>query len=240
MSETMTEAGWQAGGNPWPMLHHVSAQRNERKLRLIACLCCHRIWHVIPTEEARRCVEVAELYAEGIASRDDLDRAIHESMDSCASLTRPLGVAVADAINAVSRVHRSAEGGRYATIGLAASAWAASEARRLASTDEPDAEFDRRRNDLLFEELARQATLFREVFGSPFRPVAFNPAWRTTDATLLANGIYAERAFDRMPVLADALQDAGCDADELLAHLRDTTATHVRGCWALDLVLGKE
>jgi hypothetical protein len=57
---------------------------------------------------------------------------------------------------------------------------------------------------------------------------------------LLANGIYAERAFDRMPILADALQDAGCDSEALLSHLRDADATHVRGCWALDLVLGKE
>ena len=84
------------------------------------------------------------------------------------------------------------------------------------------------------------AKLFREVVGNPFRPVAFDPAWRTTDVLLLARGIYEERAFDRMPILADALQDAGCDSDDILSHLRDTKQTHVRGCWALDLVLGKE
>jgi hypothetical protein len=66
----------------------------------------------------------------------------------------------------------------------------------------------------------------------------FDPAWRTTDVLLLARGIYEERAFDRMPILADALQDAGCTNNDLLAHLRDLQATHVRGCWALDLVLG--
>lgn len=86
----------------------------------------------------------------------------------------------------------------------------------------------------------KQAPLLHDLFGNPFRPVAFDPAWRTTDVMLLANGIYEERAFDRMPILADALQDAGCDSDALLAHLRDPNATHVRGCWALDLVLGKE
>ena len=80
----------------------------------------------------------------------------------------------------------------------------------------------------------------REVFGNPFRPVTVHPAWRTSDVLLLAQGIYAERAFDRMPILADALQDAGCDNEDILAHLRDVNATHVRGCWALDLVLGKE
>ncbi len=87
--------------------------------------------------------------------------------------------------------------------------------------------------------VSAQSDVVREIFGNPFRPVAFNPDWRTSDVMLLAQGIYAERAFDRMPILADALQDAGCDSDALLDHLRDAVATHVRGCWALDLVLEK-
>ena len=90
------------------------------------------------------------------------------------------------------------------------------------------------------EEFARQAEFIREVFGNPFRPVTVDPAWLTSDVRLLATGIYDEKAFDRLPILADALQDAGCDNDDILNHLRDTGATHVRGCWALDLVLGKE
>jgi hypothetical protein len=81
--------------------------------------------------------------------------------------------------------------------------------------------------------------LLREIFGSPFRPVVFDPVLRTTDVMALARGIDAERAFDRMPILADALQDAGCANEELLLHLRDVKQKHVRGCWALDLVLGK-
>jgi len=63
-------------------------------------------------------------------------------------------------------------------------------------------------------------------------------SWLTSDVSLLARGIYEERAFERMPILADALQEAGCDCDAILNHLRDANATHVRGCWALDLVLG--
>ena len=85
-----------------------------------------------------------------------------------------------------------------------------------------------------------QSCLVRDIFGNPFRPVTFDPEWRTTTALALARGIYDERAFDRLPILADALQDAGCDNDDILTHLRDTTTPHVRGCWALDLVLGKE
>jgi hypothetical protein len=89
-------------------------------------------------------------------------------------------------------------------------------------------------------ERIEQCNLLREIFGNPFRPVAFDPAWRTSDVMLLARGIYGDRAFDRMPILADVLQDAGCTSDDILGHLRDPHATHVRGCWALDLVLGKD
>jgi hypothetical protein len=74
----------------------------------------------------------------------------------------------------------------------------------------------------------------------PLDNVAFNPAWRTTDVMLLAQGIYGAKAFDRMLILADALQDAGCDNDDILSHCREASLAHVRGCWALDLVLGKE
>src|SRR5262245_40848626 len=64
----------------------------------------------------------------------------------------------------------------------------------------------------------------------------FDPAWRTSDVLGLARGIYRERAFDRMPILSDALLDAGCADKEILAHCRAKTA-HVRGCWLLDLIL---
>lgn len=67
--------------------------------------------------------------------------------------------------------------------------------------------------------------------------VTFDVAWRTSDVLALARGIHAELAFDRTPILADALQDAGCDNDELLNHFRDTRVQHVRGCWAIHRVL---
>ena len=83
------------------------------------------------------------------------------------------------------------------------------------------------------------AELLREVFGNPHRPVRFDPAWRTDTAVAIARQMYDSREFSAMPILADALQDAGCDSDELLNHCRSATATHVRGCWVVDLVLGK-
>ena len=84
-----------------------------------------------------------------------------------------------------------------------------------------------------------QLQLARDIFGNPFRPVAVDPAWLTSTAVGLARGIYDDRAFDRLPILADAFQDAGCEDDAILSHCRDATQVHVRGCWVVDLVLDK-
>jgi hypothetical protein len=108
--------------------------------------------------------------------------------------------------------------------------------------DAPSGELDRLRPEYdaaAAPERLAQADLLRDVFGPlPFRSVTLNPSWLTSDATGLAAGIYAERAFDRLPILADALQDAGCDDQGLLDHCRGE-GPHVRGCWVVDQVLGK-
>ncbi len=94
--------------------------------------------------------------------------------------------------------------------------------------------------DAAKEQIQRSlADLLRDIVGNPFRPVAFSPAWRTSTAVSLARAVYESRDFGAMPILADALQDAGCDSDDILAHCRDTSLTHVRGCWVTDFVLGK-
>lgn len=76
-----------------------------------------------------------------------------------------------------------------------------------------------------------------DIFGNPFRPVTFDPACLTT-AVKLAQAIYDDRAFDRLPLLAEALEEEGCVNAEVLEHLR-APGVHVRGCWAVDLLLGK-
>ncbi|MBM3982853.1 MAG: hypothetical protein FJ304_21800 [Planctomycetes bacterium] len=88
-------------------------------------------------------------------------------------------------------------------------------------------------------ESARLAVVVRDIFGNPFRPIAFSPSWRTSDAVALARTMYETREFSAMPILADALQDAGCDSDDVLNHCRGE-GPHVRGCWVVDMVLGKE
>ena len=89
-------------------------------------------------------------------------------------------------------------------------------------------------------EYPRLCEFVREVFGNPFRHVELDPAWLTSTVTALAAGMYESRDFSAMPILADALQDAGCENADVLGHCRDPNATHVRGCWVVDLVLGKE
>lgn len=81
--------------------------------------------------------------------------------------------------------------------------------------------------------------LLRDIFGNPFRPVTLDPAWRTTNVVALAQAIYDERAFERMPILADALEEAGCTNGEMLNHCREP-GEHVRGCWVVDMLLEKK
>jgi hypothetical protein len=83
-----------------------------------------------------------------------------------------------------------------------------------------------------------QAALLRDLFGNPFRPVGIAGPWLTPDVAALAQAIYDGRLFGNLPVLADALEEAGCADRELVAHLRGP-GPHVLGCWALDAVLGK-
>ena len=78
----------------------------------------------------------------------------------------------------------------------------------------------------------------REVLGED-EPNAEWPRWRTSDVRALARGIHHDQAFDRLPILADALQDAGCASEDVLAHCRDPKQLHVRGCWVIDLLTGR-
>jgi hypothetical protein len=86
---------------------------------------------------------------------------------------------------------------------------------------------------------AQLAPVVRDIFGDPFHPATLDPGWVTADVRGLALAAYRDRSYDRLPILADALADAGCEHEALLAHCRDG-GPHVRGCWVVDLVLGKD
>ena len=86
--------------------------------------------------------------------------------------------------------------------------------------------------------MAAQANVLRDLFGNPFRSVSFDPSWASTNVLSLARHIYEGRDYSLMPILADALMDEGCDDEAMLSHCRGPNE-HIRGCWLLDLLLGK-
>ncbi len=88
-------------------------------------------------------------------------------------------------------------------------------------------------------DLASGVPILVDIFGNPFRPVSLNPTWLTSTVVALARTIYSDRAYDHLPILAGALVEAGCDNEDILGHCRQP-GLHVRGCWMLDLILGKE
>jgi hypothetical protein len=115
---------------------------------------------------------------------------------------------------------------------LSLPAWVAVRAEQAAARDA------RTRREAM--ERRRQGQLLREVLGNPFRPAGLDPAWLRWDggsAVRVARAIQEERAFEQLPVLADALEEAGCTDADLLGHLRGP-GPHVPGCWALDRILG--
>jgi hypothetical protein len=111
-----------------------------------------------------------------------------------------------------------------------ASAWAA------AAAADSRASFGERLRQTRPDLYASLAELLRDVMGNPFRPVSIDPSWMTPAVLRLAQGIYDDRAFDRLPILADALEDAGCTNAEVLEHCRQP-GTHARGCWVVDGLL---
>ena len=203
------------------MLAFLRDKASDRKARLIACACCRRLWHLLVSKQGRQAVEVAERVADGLAGQDE----VSATSAGLVYLDRTTGASARHffAHAAVSYLFAAAEGG---AVGYAAavSSWAAGADHSYAVAH------------------AAQADLLRCIFGSPFRPLPrLNAAWLAWEGGTvpkLAAAIYEERAFDRLPILGDALEEAGCDAAELLAHLRGP-GPHARGCWALDTLLGK-
>jgi hypothetical protein len=91
-------------------------------------------------------------------------------------------------------------------------------------------------------ECRAQGDLLREIFGNPFRPMKVEPVWLSANGgagAAILQLIDQEQRFEELPYLSDALMDAGCGDDNLLHHLRQPRG-HVRGCWAVDRLLGRE
>jgi hypothetical protein len=230
----MTEAEWLVCENPLRMLRAISDSIRERQARLFGCACCRHIWGLLP-DESKMALEISERSADGLATRKECDLAFKQAEAVALARGRPWQP------DALTYAMASVPGARAATAVNATSAadTAASAAASAAGDTVQDDEYDSTFDRTLLLEHANQARLIHDIFGNPFRPVSLDSLWLTFDVQALAKGIYDERAFDRMPILADALQDAGCDNTDVLNHCRDTNQVHVRGCWVLDLLLGK-
>ncbi|MFO0798304.1 MAG: hypothetical protein U0804_12575 [Gemmataceae bacterium] len=215
---TVTESEWATSTDPLAMLSFLRdlGLVSERKLRLFAVACCRRIRF----DEARngiKAVDAAELFADGRITP-------HRLHEAWIAVRHPKWFATGSGGRAV----RAA----CSPPGTDPCAHVAADAVEAAV-----GKFDPRELPVLREkERCVQAALVRDIFGNPSRPISFPPEWRTEAVVALARGIYEERAFDRMPALADALEDAGCSDEVVLSHCR-RGGTHVRGCWLVDEVL---
>jgi hypothetical protein len=265
----MTEAQWLSSTNPHEMLAFLNEMRpkgfgavlckiglrqskiNSRKLFLFACACCRRIWPLLVDERSRQAIETAELYADGLTGKNALHQALMSAKAASVDSVRPRvmvgewqAAAQARAAEAVALTLDSADPADEAATWAkeAIRAWAAQGpthepapasylARKSKSTITPEAAW-------IAEGIA-QCDLLYDLFSNPFRPPALDPAWRTPPVVKLADTIFRERAFSKLPELAKLLEQAGCKCPEILQHFRNNKE-HVRGCWALDFLLGKK
>lgn len=235
----VTEAAWLAATDPEPMFELLGDNAWDRKRRLFSVACCRRIWPALSAEcerhgwdvdDFRRALELAERYADAPEFQSPDTRPRHLGSGSCACNAFAWTCELEKQLIAFDRPLFTA--------------WAWASAAAAPSTETFLIPWNVGKYDTgpagpsQLAELALHCHFLRDIFGNPSRSVAVDPAWLTSDVLALAKGIYEERNFGRMPILADALQDAGCDNDDILDHCRGP-GPHVRGCYVLDLILGK-
>jgi hypothetical protein len=218
----MTEVEWMQCQEPAPLLTYLQWRGSDRKLRLFAAACCRRMQYLLP-RQGGKIIEVAERRADGLAGQAEVEAA-------AASLPDPPPSPI---IGGFGPVRQTAI--RKALLAIlvrpvGAAQIAAQVAAAVCSVRERE------------EEPRIQCIFLRDLFGNPFRSGALDRSWLTwKEGTIskLAQAIYQEGAFDRLPIVADALEEAGCTDAAILDHCRGP-GPHIRGCWVVDLILGKE
>jgi hypothetical protein len=232
----VTEAEWLACADPYPMVRAVVDMVSERRLRLFVCACVRRLLDLDAAPECRRAVEVAERFADGLATEQELQAADMAMLVYDRPEARP--PVVPD--TAASYQSLACLSAREATHPLASKA--ALSVAYLALPFGPPGPRPDIRGDALRQRRVVVVDTLREVVGNPFRQPKVPPAWLQANgatALRLARGIWEEQDFERLPILGDALEDAGCGSAAILDHCR-RPGGHVRGCWVLDLLLGKD
>ncbi|VTU01832.1 Uncharacterized protein OS=Sorangium cellulosum (strain So ce56) GN=sce5710 PE=4 SV=1 [Gemmataceae bacterium] len=223
----MTEADWSGSVDPEAMLEFCRRRAGTRKLRLFVCACCRRVWEYA-SEVAQAGVEFAERYADKKFTRE--------------RMTTDDAVEVRQTINLDHRLRPARKCSVLRAVDVALfqiTTERAQEAALWTARAEADDAEASPVSSLLLAERRAQAALIRDIFGGLVSGVLFSSEWRTSTSVSLARQMYESREFSAMPILADALQDAGCEDEDILSHCRGL-GPHVRGCWVVDLVLGKE
>lgn len=247
----MNEAEWLASTDPQPMLQFLHGKASSRKFRLFAIACCRRVWRWLSDERSRKAMEVSERYAEGEADALELLKAADEAGTAAEMIENAFrrGGSHAVTVNAAVAVSQGIataeertmlfpyEWGPLFGFDVVAAAIAAGKFAAFAVAGS-DRQFTQAKHET---EREAQASLVRCIFGPISHPTSLDPAWLSwNDGTVrkLAQASYDERAFDHLPILADALEEAGCTDADILSHCRQP-GEHVRGCWVVDLLLGK-
>ncbi len=211
---------------------------SDRKGRLIACSCCRRLWDRLngEWEAGRKAIEVVERFLEGLAFEAELQVAYNEfGIANYRSKHRLGRDSALEPIRYIWPDIWPAGGGLPSGYsGWTAMAWVAKAARYVIRKRHRSSEYP------------AQASIFRDVLGNPFRPESIDPAWQTSEVVALAQAAYEHRILPAgilnnslLAVLADALEKAGCNNQDILNHCRQPEE-HVRGCWPIDLILDKE
>jgi hypothetical protein len=233
----MTESEWRATADPFAMFKFVGRGLSERKRRLFVCACGRRWWDALPGV-GRDALAQAEALADGASSEAEVEQVKMAVNQEILWLTGDENPAfptdsILDRLRAVRRALDSLWPDEMRVFLATFLNISVTHAGRLRANrpDDPGATYA--------AEAAATAGLLAEVVGDPFRPVRIEPGWRTADVIGLARAAYEDRAFDRLPILADALTDAGCDDESILTHCR-SAGPHVRGCWVVDLLSGRE
>ena len=229
----MTEAEWLTSEDPTAMLRFLTGSASGRKLRLFATACCRRvqqsgrIWSAFTDPEFY--VSALERHADGLCRPDEWTAVVQKMRDDAYEITdRTLDVLEADFCTFLCAITNDAP---------EAALWAAVNANIVLSSFPRRPEPDEVAGSA---ESCVQTPILRDIFGNPSRPIAFDSAWRTSTVVALAAQMYENRDFSAMPILADALQDAGCENPAVLDHCRNEKQVHVRGCWVCDTALGRE
>jgi hypothetical protein len=222
---------WQEAQSPAELLGCLERLRpSDRKLRLAMCAALRRLWPLLLDERSRGAVAAVERFADGLIGDSEHRARGREALDAYND-SRPDGHDPGVANAALIVTYQSPpHSGREAAAAVFEDCRAACARNRHLGLD-PEAEQE------------AHCRILRCVFGDPFRPEAPGAdgwrAWGGGAAGHLARVIYDERRFGELPVLADALEEAGCAEPAVLAHCREP-ADHVRGCWVVDLVLGRQ